>query len=292
MSRERLALVLVMGTLALPAAAVEAVGGLELPAVPATLLVAAAGGSAQRSVAEPGIPGRQTLHVESGVNEIVPVAVGHLNRLVTPFAAPRVRTVSTATTQVEGPVVYVATPSEEPVTLFITSEESEELALSLTLAPRRIPPREIRLVVDAPAGRVSTGAQRWETAQPYLDTLVQALRSVALGAVPSGFGLRAPGRREAIECAQAGLEVTPGQVLEGHHLEVRIGVVRNLASAPVALEEAFCQAADGRAVLAVAAWPETWLAPGERAELYLVLRTPEPEPVTPRPSLLRAGVRR
>jgi len=69
------------------------------------------------------------------------VAIDHLNRIVTPFAAPQVRTVSQATTQVDGNAIYVATATEEPVGLFITEAGDSATALSLTLAPRHIPPR-------------------------------------------------------------------------------------------------------------------------------------------------------
>ena len=62
--------------------------------------------------------------------------------------APQVRTVSPATTQVDGRAVYVATASEEPVSLFITEAGEAATAISLTLAPRHIPPREVRLVLQ------------------------------------------------------------------------------------------------------------------------------------------------
>ena len=75
------------------------------------------------------------------------MAIDHLNRIVTPFAAPQVRTVSQATTQVDGSAIYVATATEEPVSLFITEAGDTATALSLTLAPRHIPPREVRLVL-------------------------------------------------------------------------------------------------------------------------------------------------
>jgi conjugal transfer pilus assembly protein TraK len=94
--------------------------------------------------------GPKTITVSPGTTAIVEVAIDHLNRIVTPFAAPQVRTVSQATTQVDGNVIYVATATEEPVGLFITDAGDSATALSLTLAPRHIPPREVRLA-DLPA---------------------------------------------------------------------------------------------------------------------------------------------
>ena len=63
------------------------------------------------------------------------------------------RTVSRATTQVDGNAIYVATASEEPVSLFITEAGDTAMAISLTLAPRHIPPREVRLVLTGGVDR-------------------------------------------------------------------------------------------------------------------------------------------
>jgi len=64
--------------------------------------------------------GPKTIRASPGTTTIVEVAIDHLNRLVTPIASPQVRTVSPATTQVDGSAVYVAAASEDPVSLFIT----------------------------------------------------------------------------------------------------------------------------------------------------------------------------
>jgi conjugal transfer pilus assembly protein TraK len=65
--------------------------------------------------------------------------VKHLNRLVMPFDNPVVTTTSQATTSSKGTIVYVATADETPVTLYITLGDNQDIALSLTLIPKRIP---------------------------------------------------------------------------------------------------------------------------------------------------------
>ncbi|EBT3822543.1 conjugal transfer protein TraK, partial [Salmonella enterica] len=91
------------------------------------------------------------LTMKPGVNQIIPIAVGHPNRIVTPFSNPEI--VSTSLTGatdngqcgevcIKENVVYVATDKQYPVTMFITEKGSEAQALSLTMVPRRIPPRE------------------------------------------------------------------------------------------------------------------------------------------------------
>jgi len=105
--------------------------GIELPPVPRAVLAAARIGAASGGFRHVSVSkgegtgtaalelGPRTLVVTPGTTAIVEVAIDHLNRIVTPFAAPRVRTVSQATTQVEGNAVYVATASEDPVSLYI-----------------------------------------------------------------------------------------------------------------------------------------------------------------------------
>ena len=203
------------------------------------------------------------------------------------------RTVSSATTQVEGPAVYVAPASEEPVALFVTEAGDEDRALSLTLAPRRIPPRELRLTLDGTSTGAQPAAARWEQAQPYLDTVTRALRGLALGDLPPGYSLRAPRSGEHVGCAQPGLAVRLGQVLEGHGLWLAVAVIENGASEPITLDETLCEASLGEAVLAVAAWPGPELGPGEASELYLAVRPADPAAhPRARPRLLDQGVRR
>lgn len=263
----------------------------ETPLIPARLL------SEARREAEAASTNQQTLRVSPGVNEIIPVAQGHLNRIITPFDSPKVRTVSPATTQIEGHVVYVAPADENPVTLYVTPGDTEELALSLTLAPRRIPPREIRLTLDADQyhrlGSLQNGQERPSPAsgrisQDYVAELKQTFRALALMRTPRGYSLRAPLAGESLRCTQPDLTTTLGQTLEGRDLLVLVGTAKNSGLVPLELDERAC-AIEPQETVAVAAWPKVWLEPGEMSELYIaVRRTPDAE-TTARPSLLKAS---
>jgi conjugal transfer pilus assembly protein TraK len=262
----------------------------ETPPVPARLL------SEARREAEAASTTQQTLRVSPGVNEIIPVAQGHLNRLITPFDSPKVRTVSPATTQIEGHVVYVAPADENPVTLYVTPGDNEELALSLTLAPRRIPPREIRLTLDAEHYRKlgvlqstseRSSATSGRLSQGYVTDIKQTFRALALMRTPRGYSLRAPLAGETLRCTQPDLTTTIGQTLEGRDLLVLVGTAKNSGLVPLELDERAC-ADQQQETVAVAAWPKVWLEPGEMSELYVAIRrTPEAE-TTARPSLLKA----
>ena len=202
------------------------------------------------------------------------------------------RTVSRATTQVDGSVLYVATSSEEPVSLFVTEAGDTATAISLTLAPRHIPPREVRLVLTG--GRVRTAAKPIEprrpaarSDQPYVEHIATAFRALARNRVPAGYRLRPAGRRERLVCRQSGLSVTTVQVLEGRGLRILAARARNQGKRPIELEERTCSVNAGTVVAAVAVWPRARLAPGEQTELYVAVRPREQAPERrDRPSLL------
>lgn len=234
--------------------------------------------------------------VESGVNQIVPVAVGHLNRLVTPFQAPAVPTVSGAKIEVKGNVVYISTDEEVPVSIFITEKGDESRAINLTLIPQRIPPRELFLQMpDIVAGfgagipAANARAQGWETSQPYVETLRALFRHLALGEVPQGYSILRPSASMKLpQCSMQGLNVDfrNGQVLQGHSFVVYVGVARNVSGDPVEITEAGC--ADWHTA-AVAGWPHTMVAPGQATEIYVAQRIPRTNTggaVTRRPSLI------
>ncbi|MBK1700204.1 TraK domain-containing protein [Thiococcus pfennigii] len=269
--------------------------GLALPAVPRAVLLAAnaepakirhvSASDSDQEAEEAGQPpaatltfGPKTVQVAPGTTAIVEVAIGHLNRLVTPFATPQVRTVSPATTQVDGHAVYVATASEEPVSLFITEAGETATAISLTLAPRHIPPREVRLVLTGdvmamrPAAQTATRPRPLARHdQPYVEQIAAEFRALARNQVPAGATLRKARRGEGITCQPPGLTVTTAQVFEGQGLRVLAAKVRNRGEQPIVLEEHRCHGGPDALVAAVAAWPGPRLAPGEEIELFVAV---------------------
>lgn len=232
-----------------------------------------------------------TIVMRRGVNEIIPVAVHHLNRIVTPFATPVVKTGSSAEVSVEGNVVYVATAEQSPVTLFINEEGNQDISLNLTLVPRRIPAREVFLNLEegllANSGFGSSKADRWERSQPYVETIRSVFRGLALGTLPQGYSLgRFPANRQAPNCAMDGLDFKfkGGQLLSGHNMQVSVGVVQNISNEPIEIREAVCGGWD---VTAVAAWPNNMLMPGQKSEIYVAERIHRSTKTTnKRPSLL------
>lgn len=236
----------------------------------------------------------QTLQVKPGINELMPIAVGHLNRLVTPFDNPVVTTTSQATTSTKGKIVYVATADETPVTLYITPGDNQDIALSLTLIPKRIPAREIHLSLDQETYKrliqwqrqsATSSGQPANQEQSYITTLKQLFRDLGLQKTPAGYSLRDPSQSEQIHCHQDRVRIHTGQLLEGQELLIFVGVARNTGVTPIEFDERACASIQDE-VLAVAAWPKVVLGPGESTELYVAVRRKDEAAITVRPSLL------
>lgn len=258
----------------------------DLPALPASLQTGsdvAMKGAANRN--------KSNIIVKPGVNEIIEVAVNHFNRIVTPFERPSVKKSEGVTVQATDNVIYVGTSQESPVTLFITEKGDESQALSLTLIPRKVPPREVRLTLESSSsGSVSTKkAEKWEKNQPYVATLEKLFRTLALGELPPGYSLEKVPRGELPKCRQAGLTFNfeTGQTAMGHNLLVHIGVATNTSPEPIEFVENQCGDWD---VAAVSAYPKNVLQPGERTEIYVAQkRNYKKEIKVTRPSLLVGG---
>lgn len=234
--------------------------------------------------------GPRSVTVTPGTTVLIEIAIGHLNRIVTPFETPVVHTVSPASTQVDGRVVYVATDSEEPVALYVSDGQGSPVALSLTLAPRYVPPREIRLSVPgysrksaaAPGGTGGSvsalpalanadvsEAYAQERSRPYVAGIVDLLRAMAQGRMPAGYQVRNGAGGAKVRCAE-GLKLRKTQLTEGPAASVVTAAVANTSARPVTLDQYACDIDNG-IVAAVAAWPRNVLAPGQESEVFLVL---------------------
>jgi conjugal transfer pilus assembly protein TraK len=232
--------------------------------------------------------GPRAVTVSPGTTVLLEVAIGHLNRIVTPFEAPVVHTVSAASTQVEGSVVYVATDTADPVALYIADGQGGADALSLTLAPRHVPPREIRLAVPnyrkGRTGATATSAQALPAlanaaslsdgtaggaAVPYVAGIVELLRGMAQGRVPTGFSVK-PGSGPFKPRCAAPLKIKTTQLTAGAASSVVTAALVNPSKDAIAVDQSTCTL-DGHPLAASAAWPRKLLAPGEETEVFLVV---------------------
>lgn len=243
----------------------------------------------------------KSIKVSLGDNVIIPISRNHVNRLVTPFAHAQVISTSLSGGNktdcgelcVRGQVVYVSTDKAEPVTAFISERDHEDIAISVTMIPRNIPPREVRFSLPEEVndvlkksgsfagvmGRVSSAgtlkAEAWETSQPFVDVLRDGFRLIALGQVPQGYSLRSLKDSEEVPvCQHPGLKVSfkDGQVLEGANLSFYVGVLENVSKDVVEFDESNC---GGWRIAAVSSWPLHVLKPGQKTEVYFAVKADE-----------------
>lgn len=244
----------------------------------------------QRSQIAPGRTAINELTLKPGRNEMVQIARNHLNRFVTPFARPAVKsTSSTTTTKVEGSIVYLATASLDPVGIFIVDEENPVNAISLTVMPRDVPAVSMNLRLDeyaaAPMMASAGRRQATEEADDFASMLRETFRTIALGEVPAGFGMkRVAGYNSNMpECVLPGLRTAPAQEIANGAIIVIVSKLTNITRIPQSVDESKC--ASDR-VLAVAAWPHVELMPGQSTELYIAVRREMPQSSSARPSVL------
>lgn len=223
------------------------------------------------------------IKVTPGVNQIITISTDQPNRIITPFQNPQILSSSLtggANGQcgevcVKGSVVYVSTKKEYPLGLFITEKGQDQTAISLTLVPRRIPPREVNLVLNDSSAITVQGSPEskvWETSQPFVNGIKKNLMGIALGNIPSGYNLqKIPSNYALPVCSQAGLnfDFSKGQLLAGTNLNYVIGKITNVGETPIEFTESSCGGYD---VAAVAAYPYNLLQPKQSTEVYVVQR--------------------
>lgn len=226
-----------------------------------------------------GLQSGITIKPKPGRTESVVIAKGKLNRIVTPYADPKVLTVDNVETKIDGSAVYIATDSETPVSMFISDGESGSAA-SLQLAPQElITPVEIRIEADpAKAAQNEVGSSatdklfRQDT--PYITEVKAIMQNLGKQQIPQGFTLEevTDELRSITVCHDANLTFWPGQLLSGHDSRIVVVIAQNNGTSTAIFEEAFCA---GENTMAVAAWPKVRLEPGEKTEVYILMRLPE-----------------
>ena len=215
-----------------------------------------------------------------GQTENVVIARGKLNRIVTPYADPKVLTVDSVETKVDGSSVYIATDSETPVSLFITDAETGGAA-SLQLSPQSmVSPVEMRIeadqgkLVERGDGDSSYGSRLFRQDSPYITEVKGIMLALGKQLIPTGFMLVEANEGSSSDsvCHAPNLSFRLGQVLAGTESRIFVIIAQNNGTSPMVFEESVCASEN---TVAVAAWPKVHLAPGERTEVYVLMRQPE-----------------
>lgn len=238
-------------------------------------------------------PPPPVIQLQSGVNATMGIAYAHTNRILTPFEHPEVKTNSTAAISVEGPIVYVSTNADDPISMFIHDHGQGDPAISLTLIPEEVPAvsTQVRLNgMESAGGGFGGGGGEWsgpkrapapasaelahtfETTNPYVGTLVAIMKDLALQRVPDGYSFEPVHGFTPLmpTCVMPGLRIEPAQLLSGTEFTVIVARASNEGVSPVEVKEDGC----GEGARAVGAWPDRVVRPGGSTELYLVIARP------------------
>lgn len=241
------------------------------------------------------IPSRQEVIVEPGVNTLIPISIGQINRIVTPFERPIVQKLqrNDVKVNVEGNAIYAYTPNASPVALYITEKGDESVAISLSLVPQKIAPVQATLMLSRKLnnavgpgsdnsaimyGGSETKAKKWEQKDNYVETIRNILRTVALGDLPPGYALGNLGAGVSIPNCNFSTGTTQdyirysfkgGQFINGSQFSVIVGVAQNTGPSAVTVDESLCT---HPRMAARALWSRNTLEPGQKTEAYFVLR--------------------
>ena len=137
-----------------------------------------------------------------------------------------------------------------------------------------------------------TPLRRRDAKQPVIQRsdITRVFRQLVTGHVPGRFtAMPMPTRTGSLCKAFTSLKVDTErhQWYESEDYNVAVLVLHNQSQSRVRVDERDCSTAG---TLAVSVWPTPWLAPGERAEVFIATRAPDPDEHSDvsRPSLLEA----
>jgi conjugal transfer pilus assembly protein TraK len=140
-------------------------------------------------------------------------------------------------------------------------------------------PIEIRIEQDsARANGAELASSRTDTFarqdSPYVTEIKAIMQSMGKQQIPQGFTLEAVTDeiRSISVCHGTGLSFVAGQLLSGHDSRIVVMIAQNKGLSTQVFEEAYCANED---VMAVAAWPKVRLAPGDKTEVYILMRLPQ-----------------
>ena len=258
--------------------AVPSVGGVSLPGVaptaprPSVKLEDTPHGNSgiDTATAESSTESDRPIIVKPGSTELLRIARGYLNRIVTPFPDPKVLSVNNLEVKTEGTALFLATNAEQPIGVYILPQDpNDSRSISLTLIPSRIPPRTIELKwpANTPTPLSAAAVQRWEEADPYEDKLLDLAERLARGEVPEGYGLT--DMTGSVPCALPEVRFEAGQQLTGSHFTAYVARATNQGHSEIQLEGNVGCNPPGLAL--VAPWPQALLKPNASTEVYVVV---------------------
>ncbi len=240
--------------------------------------------------------------IKPSENKIIKVAVGMMNKIETPFYKAAVKTSNDGDITVESGVIFVTPKDKNPIGLIIREKGLNETMFSLTLIPEDVPPvmitadlsmnEELRTTwyehvkeeknkkkheeIMAKNKELSEKepTSKTNSSNVFESTVTGLLKTIAMGGIPNGYQLRDASFNYSCDTNPEfpTYSVDVKQIIEGSKINVNVGVVENKTNSNLYLNESSCYK---QGVLAVSAYPNVNLSPGQKTEIYIVEKREE-----------------
>lgn len=233
----------------------------------------------------------QDYDLKPGQNKAMPVGVGLLNSIQTNFEAVKVKTTDEESIiETEDGNIFITPNSLKPVSLIIFEAGVMESQVSLVLVPGNTPPAMIDVDVALEKDMIDKGRayreqiqKRNDEARAELDRMrqeaegrpqsghtrkiIDTLRPVAQGRVPTGFTMTDNIPRPYQKPCQVPIEHYTGQRLNGGKEIIDVVLMYNDTNRPFQVREEMCLSEDS---IAVAIFNASYLQPGQDTEVYIL----------------------
>lgn len=222
----------------------------------------------------------------------IPIAIGVLNRIVTPFEDAVVQTAAAEGKPLsDGPVILIAPGDAQPLSIVVSEKVDPKQAMLITLVPTQMAARDVTVQIQGfqPKKASSDGSKAGssntqDAGSPRATRIKGLMRDLAKGRIPSGFSL-GKGSGAAAPCTLPGFMATEAQLLTSSTLSIKVFSVLNLSTQDNELDPRGCSNPEH---IGSAAWPLSRLRPGEKTELYLMVDTTNRESdLSARPSAIQ-----
>lgn len=205
------------------------------------------------------------LRVNGDGTEIVQVSDQFQNRISTPFETPKVIDSSDTEFKISGSNIFLSTPSDHPVVVYVTGSERNDPVLSLTLVPKPIPAQTIILQLDPSIAVQSSPKGRHEhKPETYEQHLSGLLKTLASGDTPEGF---TTGNISNIVGRKGPLIINPVSRYSNAYLDIFVYQAANAGNPTINLTEtSFYQ----KGVRAVGMYPLSTLRHADKTYVYVI----------------------
>ncbi|WP_298128928.1 type-F conjugative transfer system secretin TraK [Ferrovum sp.] len=205
------------------------------------------------------------LRVNGDGTEIVQISDQFQNRISTPFETPKVIDSSDTEFKISGSNIFLSTPSNHPVVIYVTGSERNDPVLSLTLVPKPIPAQTIILQLD-PSIAVQSSPKGHHEHKPetYEQHLAGLLKTLASGDTPEGF---TTGNISNIVGRKGPMIINPVSRYSNAYLDIFVYQAQNAGNPTINLSEtSFYQ----KGVRAVGMYPLSTLRHADKTYVYVI----------------------